>query len=55
MRYTLKDYQQDAVRDILDNLAEAREMFHNPKLRRTSQFALTATTVSCVSTSPAAG
>lgn len=44
MRYTLKDYQQDAVRDILDNLAEAREMFHNPKLRRTSQFALTATT-----------
>ncbi|MDO5619648.1 DEAD/DEAH box helicase [Kocuria sp.] len=44
MRYTLKDYQQDAVRDILSNLAEAREMFHNPRLRRTSQFALTATT-----------
>ena len=44
MRYTLKDYQQDAVRDILGNLAEAREMFHNPRLRRTSQFALTATT-----------
>lgn len=44
MRYTLKDYQQDAVRDVLSNLAEAREMFHNPRLRRTSQFALTATT-----------
>ena len=44
MRYTLKDYQQDAVRDILSNLGEAREMFHNPRLRRTSQFALTATT-----------
>lgn len=44
MRYTLKDYQADAVRDVLTNLAEAREMFHNPRLRRTSQFALTATT-----------
>lgn len=44
MRYTLKDYQHDAVRDVLSNLAEAREMFHNPRLRRTSQFALTATT-----------
>ena len=44
MRYILKDYQADAVRDVLINLAEAREMFHNPKLRRTSQFALTATT-----------
>ena len=44
MRYTLKDYQADAVRDVLSNLAEAREMFHNPRLRRTSQFALTATT-----------
>jgi len=44
VRYTLKDYQADAVRDILINLAEAREMFHNPRLRRTSQFALTATT-----------
>lgn len=44
MRYTLKDYQHDAVRDVLTNLSEARELFHNPKLRRTSQFALTATT-----------
>lgn len=44
MRYTLKDYQHDAVRDVLANLAEARELFHNPRLRRTSQFALTATT-----------
>ncbi len=44
MRYILKDYQADAVRDVLTNLAEAREMFHNPRLRRTSQFALTATT-----------
>lgn len=44
MRYTLKDYQVDAVARILTNLAEARELFHNPRLRRTSQFALTATT-----------
>lgn len=44
MRYTLTDYQHDAVRDVLANLAEARELFHNPRLRRTSQFALTATT-----------
>lgn len=44
MRYVLKDYQADAVTDVLANLAEAREMFHNPRLRRTSSFALTATT-----------
>ena len=44
MRYTLKDYQADAVRDVLINLAAAREMFHNSRLRRTSQFALTAAT-----------
>ncbi|CCH69548.1 conserved hypothetical protein [Phycicoccus elongatus Lp2] len=44
MRYTLKDYQADAVREVLANLAEARELFHNPRLRKTSQFALTATT-----------
>ena len=28
MRYTLKDYQVDAVRDVLKNLAQARDMYH---------------------------
>lgn len=44
MRYTLKDCQHDAVRDILSNLDEARELFHNPRRRRTSSFSLSATT-----------
>lgn len=42
MRYTLKDYQADAVRDVLANLADARKRFHI--LGDRSQFALTATT-----------
>lgn len=42
MRYTLKDYQADAVRDVLSNLADARKRFH--VLGDRSQFALTATT-----------
>jgi hypothetical protein len=41
MRYTLKDYQVDAVRGVLENLADAR-MLH--KRGRTSQFSLSATT-----------
>lgn len=42
MRYTLKDYQADAVRDVLTNLRKARHIYHS--LGDTSQFALTATT-----------
>lgn len=44
MRYTLKDYQAGAVGAVLDNLAEAREIFHHPRRPRTAQFALTAAT-----------
>jgi hypothetical protein len=42
MRYTLKDYQVDAVRDVLRNLAQARDMYH--RYRSLTQFSLTATT-----------
>ncbi len=42
MRYTLKDYQVDAVRDVLKNLAQARDMYH--RCRSLTQFSLTATT-----------
>jgi len=42
MRYTLKDYQVDAVRDVLKNLAQARDMYH--PLRSLTHSTLTATT-----------
>lgn len=42
MKFTLKDYQVDAVADTLTNLRKARHIFH--ALGDTSQFALTATT-----------
>lgn len=42
MRYTLKDYQVGAVRDVLKNLAQARDMYH--RYRSLTQFSLTATT-----------
>lgn len=42
MRYTLKDYQEDAVRDVLRNLADARDDWH--RKGRTVAFSLTATT-----------
>jgi len=42
MRYTLKDYQADAVRDVLENLEKARHLYR--QLDSTSQFSLTATT-----------
>jgi type III restriction enzyme len=42
MEYTLKDYQVDAVRDVLKNLAQARDMYH--RYRSLTQFSLTATT-----------
>lgn len=42
MRYTLKDYQADAVREVLDRLGDARKRFR--LLGDRSQLALTATT-----------
>ena len=42
MRYTLKDYQGEAVRDVLRNLEQARDMYHRYGSR--TQFSLTATT-----------
>ncbi|TNB69739.1 type III restriction endonuclease subunit R [Arthrobacter sp. BB-1] len=43
MRFTLKDYQADAVGDTLAELADAREFYHGARKRVTS-VALTATT-----------
>lgn len=42
MRYTLKDYQEGAVRGVLKNLARARDSYHRHDAR--SQFSLSATT-----------
>lgn len=42
MRYTLKDYQDDAVADVLRNLADARDDWH--RRGRPVAFSLTATT-----------
>lgn len=42
MRYTLKDYQAEAVRDVLRNLDRARDSFH--RHTALSQFSLTAGT-----------
>ena len=42
MRYTLKDYQAEAVRDVLRNLERARESYR--RYGALSQFSLTATT-----------
>lgn len=44
MKFTLKDYQADAVEDVLANLKRARENFKNPDKREISSFSLTATT-----------
>ncbi len=44
MKFTLKDYQEQAVDDILFNLKRARENFKNPLRRDVSSFSLTATT-----------
>lgn len=43
MRYTLKDYQADAVADVIDRLDTARAMYRAPRPKQSS-FALTATT-----------
>lgn len=42
MRYTLKDYQTEAVRGVLQNLTQARGMYHQYQAQ--SQFSLAATT-----------
>lgn len=42
MRYTLKDYQADAVREVLRNLEQARDTYHRYGSR--SQFSLSAVT-----------
>lgn len=44
MKFTLKDYQEQAVDDVLINLKRARENFKNPDKREISSFSLTATT-----------
>lgn len=43
MKFTLKDYQSDAVREVLAHLREAREDWHGKRTRR-SAFSLTAPT-----------
>jgi type III restriction enzyme len=44
VKFTLKDYQEQAVDDVLANLKRARENFKNPDKREISSFSLTATT-----------
>jgi type III restriction enzyme len=44
MKFTLKDYQADAVEDVLANLRRARESFKDPERREISSFSLSATT-----------
>ncbi len=44
MKFTLKDYQSDAVEDVLSNLKRARENFKDPERKEISSFSLTATT-----------
>lgn len=44
MKFTLKDYQEQAVEDVLANLKRARDNFKNPDKREISSFSLTATT-----------
>ena len=44
MKFTLKDYQEQAVDDILANLKRARDNFKNRDRHEISSFSLTATT-----------
>lgn len=44
MKFTLKDYQEQAVDDVLANLRRAKNNFKNPDKREISSFSLTATT-----------
>ena len=42
MKFTLKDYQRDAVIQVLDNLERARKKYHDDD--RETSFTLAATT-----------
>jgi len=44
VKFTLKDYQADAVDDVLSNLKRARENYKRLDSREISSFSLTATT-----------
>lgn len=44
MKFKLKDYQHDAVIQVLDNLKRARKAFHDPDRPQETSFALSATT-----------
>lgn len=44
MKFTLKDYQGEAVSDVLASLEAARANFKNPEKRENSAFSLTAST-----------
>jgi type III restriction enzyme len=44
LKFTLKDYQEQAVDDVLSNLKRARDNFKHPEKREISSFSLTATT-----------
>lgn len=44
MKFTLKDYQADAVEDVLANLNRARSNYLDPGKREISSFSLSATT-----------
>lgn len=44
MKFTLKDYQEQAVDDVLANLKRARDNYRDPAKREISSFSLTATT-----------
>ena len=42
MKFTLKDYQEDAVKEVLDRLKKARRRWHEDRDKHA--FSLTATT-----------
>ena len=42
MKFTLKDYQEDAVKDVLDRMDDARDRWHRKSKK--SAFSLSATT-----------
>lgn len=44
MKFTLKDYQADAVSDLLGQLGKARELYHRPSMPEETSVALTAPT-----------
>lgn len=44
MKFKLKDYQHDAVSQVLDNLSRAHRKFHDPDNPQETSFSLSATT-----------